>query len=184
MLSPKLRPAAKWGGRIESTGPLVGNGAGGLAGRLVSPEVDPDRTVTFRLYAPNATKVTLTANWMATPTMNTRTGGVVPMTKGADGVWSYTSPVLDPTVQVYFFTVDGVRIADPANPLLKTYARSSASMVEVPGHPFRTGSSRTCRMERSRSISNTRRPIMTIASLPCICRRAIAPVPRVIRFYT
>ena len=31
---------------------------------LVSPEVGPDKTVTFRIYAPKASEVTLRGDWM------------------------------------------------------------------------------------------------------------------------
>ena len=46
----------------------------------VSPEVHPDRKVTFRVRAPKATEVTLTADWQAS--------GVEKMTKDDAGVWS------------------------------------------------------------------------------------------------
>jgi enterochelin esterase-like enzyme len=100
---------------------------------LVSPEVHADRTVTFRLYAPKATEVTLTGDWMAT--LESRTGGATRMTKGADGIWTFTSPPLEPTIHLYFFTLDGINIADPVNPDMKLRNRTSASLVEVPGSP-------------------------------------------------
>jgi enterochelin esterase family protein len=43
---------------------------------LVSPEVRPDRTVIFRVRAPQATAVTLSGDWMSV-------GKPEPMTKGA-----------------------------------------------------------------------------------------------------
>ena len=101
--------------------------------KVVSPDIHPDRTVTFRLYAPKATDVTLTGDWLAT--LAARTGGTVKMTKGDDGVWSYTSEPLEATIHLYFFTLDGLSIADPVNPLTKARSRTSASLVEVPGTP-------------------------------------------------
>lgn len=100
---------------------------------LVSPEVHPDRTVTFRIRAPQATTVTLTGDWLAT--LASSTGGPTPMTKDASGVWSVTTAPLEPTVHLYFFTVDGMNIADPINPKLKLRVRTSASLVEVPDSP-------------------------------------------------
>jgi enterochelin esterase family protein len=47
-------------------------------GGVVSPEVHPDRTVTFRLRAPNAADVTLSGDWLASPEK---------LTKDANGVW-------------------------------------------------------------------------------------------------
>lgn len=110
----------------------------GRAGRgpqdtLVSPEVHADRTVTFRVRAPHASEVTLTGDWMAVP--ETPTGGTTKMTKDEAGVWSVTSPPLEASMHLYFFTVDGVNIADPVNPRLKLRTRTSASLVEVPGDP-------------------------------------------------
>jgi enterochelin esterase family protein len=57
------------------------------------------------------------------------------MTKDAEGVWSVTIGPLDPTVYIYTFNVDGITMADPVNPNIKLRARTSASMVEVPGDP-------------------------------------------------
>lgn len=115
-------------------GPPAQGGRGrGAQDTLASPEVHPDRTVTFRIRFPQATTVTLTGDWLATPA--TPTGGTVPMTKDAAGVWSVTSEPLEPTVHLYFFTVDGQAIADPINPRMKLRVRTSASLVEVPGSP-------------------------------------------------
>jgi len=100
---------------------------------VVSPEIHPDRKVTFRLYAPKATEVTITGDWMAT--LESRTGGTSKMAKGADGVWTFTSPPLEPTIHLYFFTLDGLNIADPVNPVVKLRTRTSGSLVEVPGDP-------------------------------------------------
>lgn len=100
---------------------------------LVSPQVNADRTVTFRIYAPKASEVAITGDWMAT--LESRTGGQAKMAKGADGVWSFTSPPLEATVHLYFFTVDGLNVADPVNPNVKLRARTSGSLVEVPGTP-------------------------------------------------
>ena len=105
----------------------------GRTDTLVSPEVHGDRTVTFRVRAPKASEVTLTGDWMATP--EAATGGVIPMTKDEGGVWSVTSPPLEASLHLYFFTVDGMTIADPVNPRIKLRVRTSASLVEVPGDP-------------------------------------------------
>jgi enterochelin esterase family protein len=89
--------------------------------------------VTFRIRAPQATTVTLTGDWLAT--LASSTGGSTPMAKDASGVWSVTTAPLEPTVHLYFFTVDGMNIADPVNPKLKLRVRTSASLVEVPDSP-------------------------------------------------
>jgi len=95
------------------------------ADTLVSPEVQADRRVTFRIRAPKANEVTLAMDYMPAGTREK-------MTKDGDGVWSVTIGPLDPTVYIYSFTVDGITMADPVNPNIKLRARTSASMVEVP----------------------------------------------------
>jgi enterochelin esterase family protein len=120
---------------LAQTSP-AGAGRGGGRGRqdtLVSPEVHADRTVTFRVRAPQATAVTLTGDWMATP--EAANGGTINLTKDDSGVWSVTSPPLESSLHLYFFTLDGVNIADPVNPRIKLRTRTSASLVEVPGDP-------------------------------------------------
>jgi enterochelin esterase family protein len=95
--------------------------------RLVSPEIRPDRTVTFRIRAPKAAQVTLFGAWMPVGTQQ-------PMTKDAEGVWSVTVGPLAPNGYLYTFTVDDVTIADPVNPDVKLRQRTSASLLEVPGN--------------------------------------------------
>ncbi|HEY2784412.1 MAG TPA: alpha/beta hydrolase-fold protein [Fimbriiglobus sp.] len=90
-----------------------------------SPEVRPDRTVTFRVRAPKATEVTLTADWQAS--------GVEKMTRDDAGVWSITVGPLVPGPAIYNFNIDGVAVPDPINPRVKLRARTSASIVDVPG---------------------------------------------------
>jgi enterochelin esterase family protein len=90
---------------------------------MFSPVVQPDRSVTFKLAAPEAVHVSV----------NCESLGSHEMVKGEDGVWSYTSPVLAPDLYSYSFTLDGTKIVDPANPALKTGYFGNESMVLVPG---------------------------------------------------
>ncbi len=90
---------------------------------LASPEVNSDGRVTFRLRAPNAKEVVLHCE-------GTKGG---PMQKGTDGVWSITTEPMQPDIYAYSFTVDGVKIIDPANPLLKYNLLNTDSQVHVPG---------------------------------------------------
>ena len=101
------------------------NGGASAAPRLVSPEVRTDRTIVFRLRAPEASKVTLAF------------GGSHAMTKDESGVWSATVGPVVPELYQYNFVVDGVRILDPGNPNIKNGRALDASMVEVPGTPPR-----------------------------------------------
>ena len=92
---------------------------------LTSPEIAPDRRVTFRLRAPDATAVTVSGDF----------GADAPMKKADDGVWSTTIGPLDPEMYVYYFTVDGVRLIDPNNAQVKIgYVTSTTtSLLTVPG---------------------------------------------------
>ena len=63
--------------------------ARGPAGPVRSPEVGPDRRVTFRLRAPAAQEVGLSGEFMR--------GGKA-MEKGADGVWSVIVGPLEPEI--------------------------------------------------------------------------------------
>ncbi len=93
--------------------------------RVVSPEVNPDRTIVFRLSAPQVTQVILSFS------------GSKPMTKDAAGIWTATVGPMEPEIYQYSFVVDGVRILDPLNPNLKNGRTPDASVVEVPGNPPR-----------------------------------------------
>jgi len=92
---------------------------------IVSPEVHPDRSVTFRFQAPNAQQLFLS-----------REGAEkVAMTKDDQGLWSVTTPPLDPDRYSYTFQADGVSLMDPHNPLITPNLLGSASAVRVPGTP-------------------------------------------------
>ncbi len=95
---------------------------------IVSPEVLPDRRVTFRVRAPKASEVSLFGDWMLPGTQQA-------MARDEQGVWSTTTSPLEPGLAIYTFTVDGVTTPDPINPRLKLRARTSASLVDVPGRP-------------------------------------------------
>jgi len=74
---------------------------------LRSPDIHPDRTVTFRLSAPKAAEVTLNGSW--------DNGTNLKMTKDDAGVWSTTIGPLAPQLWGYWFMVDGVKALDPNN---------------------------------------------------------------------
>jgi enterochelin esterase family protein len=77
--------------------------------QFVSPDVQPDRKVTFRISAPSTPDVQLrfaTQNY--------------PMTKGAKGIWSVTVGPVDPGIYQYSFDIGGARVNN--------------GQVEVPGN--------------------------------------------------
>ncbi|HEY3283577.1 MAG TPA: alpha/beta hydrolase-fold protein, partial [Armatimonadota bacterium] len=89
-----------------------------------SPEVLSDGRATFRLRAPNAKEVAV--NCEGTPRLV--------LTKDEQGVWSGTTPALTPDFYGYSFSVDGLTLADPSNPLIKAGIMGGPnSIVHVPG---------------------------------------------------
>ena len=93
------------------------------AAKLVSPDVHPDRSVTFRFRAPNAKEVLL----------GLEGASKVPMAKDDQGVWSVTTAPLEPDFYGYTFTADGVTLIDPSNYLMKPNLLDTQSQVHVPG---------------------------------------------------
>jgi enterochelin esterase family protein len=92
---------------------------------LKSPDVSDDHKVTFRIYAPKATEVTVMGDFGApAPTR---------LTKDDTGVWSVTVGPLAPDYYSYSFLVDGVRTLDPKNPTIKQGIASLDNMMSVPG---------------------------------------------------
>ena len=73
---------------------------------FVSPEVLGDGRVTTRLWAPAATEVLLSGDWMGPQPP-------VPLVKDASGVWTATVGPLEPNLYSYAFIVNGVRAEDP-----------------------------------------------------------------------
>lgn len=91
---------------------------------LVSPEINPDHTVTFRLFAPKAVRVQVTGDFLPTRTSQWEVNGrmrtydapgVEDLKEGRDGVWTYASAPLTGELYSYSFIVDGMRMMDPSN---------------------------------------------------------------------
>jgi enterochelin esterase family protein len=93
-----------------------------FAQSIVSPEVQADGRVTFRLVAPDAKEVQVIEE-----------GTPAAMQRDTNGVWTFTSSVLPPDIYNYSFNVDGAHRLDPANPLVKFNLLNSENMVHVPG---------------------------------------------------
>ena len=93
---------------------------------VTSPDIAPDRRVTFRLRAPEANAVTVNGEFMS---------GSKPLVRDSDNIWSFTTEPLSPEIYGYNFTIDGVKTIDPSNPEVKTgsTAQTIQSILEVPG---------------------------------------------------
>jgi enterochelin esterase-like enzyme len=92
---------------------------------VVSPQVLPDRKVTFRYLAPSAKEVKLGGGQFG--------ANQVPMVKDSAGIWSVTVGPVKPDIYPYSFVVDGVTVMDPANKEYFPNERFKASLVDVPG---------------------------------------------------
>ena len=79
---------------------------------IVSPEINADHTVTFRVKAPEATEVSVSGSLDGN---NAFAEITYEMKKGDDNIWSFTTPVLPSEFYRYHFTADSVRTIDPAN---------------------------------------------------------------------
>lgn len=75
--------------------------------QVISPEINPDNTVTFRLKAPDVSQAFVTGDFLDR--------GKAPMTKTDDGMWQLTTDTLPAELYLYNYIVDGLSIADPSN---------------------------------------------------------------------
>jgi len=89
-------------------------------------QVNADKTVTYRYFAPAAKSVSVVVG-IPTPE------NIHPMTKDASGLWSWRGPVMQPNLYEYFFNVDGVRSIDTGTAMTKPQRQVNTSMVLVPG---------------------------------------------------
>jgi hypothetical protein len=92
---------------------------------LVSPELLPDGSVTFRFKAPKATEVKVAGQF----------GPTTALAKDAAGAWSVTIPKVPAGVHEYHFTVDGLDVIDPQNSMLKPQRWPGSSILHVPATP-------------------------------------------------
>ena len=93
---------------------------------LKSPKVMNDKRVAIQIYAPKASEVTVSGDFL---------GGNKPisLTKNELGVWSATVGPLRPDYYTYTLMVDGVRTADPKNAVIKQGISSIENVMTVPG---------------------------------------------------
>ena len=105
-------------------------GRGPQAPAFVSPEVQADGHVVFRIYAPQAQSVRLAGSDIP--------GNQPPaaLSKGENGVWEVTVGPIQPGAFRYNFSVDGVATIDPRNPSISESNNNVWSLFYVPGADF------------------------------------------------
>jgi enterochelin esterase family protein len=88
--------------------------------------VNPDNRVTFSFYAPNASTVTVSGDFLL--------GAPAPsLTKSDNGVWSWTSNPIPPDSYTYNFTVDGVGVLDTKSQNFRENPNSLFNYFDMPG---------------------------------------------------
>lgn len=88
---------------------------------VISPEIQADHSVTFRLLAPKSQSVAMRGQWEKE---------AAALTKDAEGLWSLTVPAVPAGVWEYSFIVDGLTMIDPANPALKPQRNPTTQLPE------------------------------------------------------
>jgi enterochelin esterase-like enzyme len=91
---------------------------------VVSPEVHPDGSVTFRLRDPDAKTVTVAIEGEKDP---------LPMQQDSAGIWSATTRALPPDIYGYSFNADGLHLLDPRNTDIKPNLLQLSNTVHVTG---------------------------------------------------
>ena len=93
---------------------------------VVSPEIG-EKTVTFRIQAPQAKLVRLYGSWMRSPDSSTN------MNKDTAGIWVVTVPKPAAELYTYNFIVDGLNVNDANNVFLQRDGTRYLSVLLVPG---------------------------------------------------
>jgi enterochelin esterase family protein len=111
---------------------------------LISPQIANDGRVTFRVSAPQASVVAVAGD-IASQGFNRDAssagkadppayGTTIALSKGADGIWSWTSALpVKPGAWRYHFVVDGMTVVDSRNVNISPYQAQLESLLIVPG---------------------------------------------------
>jgi len=93
---------------------------------IISPEIG-EKTVTFRMTAPDAKLVRLYGSWMADYSSS------INMIKDTANVWTVTIPTPAPELYTYNFIVDGFVVNDSRNIFIQRDGTRYLSVLLVPG---------------------------------------------------
>ncbi len=108
----------------KNTQDLVPFGAG-----VISPEVNDNHMVTFRVKAPEANSVMLSGSVLP----ELKADKPIPFIKGPEGVWTLTVGPMTPEIYYYKLIIDGVSVDDPANTLTGFAGQPGFSILVVHG---------------------------------------------------
>ena len=90
-------------------------------------QVNGDKSITFRLFAPDAKRVSVVTG--ATPD----TFVSHDRAKDEQGIWTWKSEALAPNLYEYYFDVDGFRSVDTGSRYQKPQRQVNTSLILVPG---------------------------------------------------
>ena len=108
---------------------ITGAASSALAQRrrpVLSPVIESNGEVTFRLRADSADAVEVRGQWAE---------GRSPMSKGEDDIWQVTVGPVPPGVWEYSFSVDEMSMIDPGNSAIKPMRSPRSSILHIPGEP-------------------------------------------------
>lgn len=106
--------------------------------QIISPEVNDDHSVTFRVNAPDAEVVMVTGDFLPAEKVKTPMGevdgpGKAALTKDDKGIWSFTTEPLNPELYSYSLIIDGFTTTDPNNPFLNRDVATVTNVFMVGG---------------------------------------------------
>ena len=137
---------------------------------IISPEINADNTVTFRLDAKNAKEVKVQGDCIPE-------GGI--LTKGEDGIWSLTTKKLNPELYSYSFFVDGVKAFDPNNAFLIRDVSTVVNVFLVETYCLVV----VCALKRKFDGFFTRRPFCAVCPLACHYSETLLFWPRSVKLH-
>lgn len=118
LLLPIVWAATPIAAQIPNRTPSIGE-------TIQTVTIGADNRVTFTFFAPKASAVTVGGDFlMGAPAAN--------LTKGDDGVWSFTSNPIPPDSCTYNFNVDGVMVLDTRNPNFRENPNSMFNFFDMP----------------------------------------------------
>ena len=105
----------------------------GRGSRIVSPQINEDNSVTFRLVAPKAVRVNVTGDFLPAEGVDPKEVPTFAEMTEKNGVWEYTTKPLASELYSYSFIVDGLKTLDPSNVYINRDVASTMNIFIVGG---------------------------------------------------
>ena len=105
----------------------------GRGSRIVSPQINEDNSVTFRLVAPKAVRVHVTGDFLPAEGVDPKEVPTFAEMTEKNGVWEYTTKPLASELYSYSFIVDGLKILEPSNVYINRDVASTMNIFIVGG---------------------------------------------------